>query len=168
MKIREKLIIVSLFLPENLFSGYGFCITFAQKTMRILFIYCDLFEYRPARKTLDDFETVETGKTFRDIQTAFIHVEEEDEENEASVIKKLVKNIKWICGKNGKKEVVLHSFAHLSNSKAEPAFTKSLFDKVEERLKNAGYSVAQTPFGYFLDLKVEAPGVSLARVYKEI
>ena len=35
-------------------------------------------------------------------------------------------------------------------------------------LENADYQVEQTPFGYFLDLKVDAPGFSLARVYKEL
>jgi len=80
----------------------------------------------------------------------------------------LVKNLKWICGKNQVKEVVLHSFAHLSDSKAETDFTKHFFDRVEERMKNAGYEVHQTPFGYFLDLQVDAPGFSLTRVFKDI
>ncbi|MGD9899066.1 MAG: threonyl-tRNA synthetase editing domain-containing protein, partial [Calditrichaceae bacterium] len=39
--------------------------------------------------------------------------------------------------------------------------------RVETRLDNTGYNVTQTPFGYFLDIKIDAPGKSLARVYKE-
>jgi len=35
-------------------------------------------------------------------------------------------------------------------------------------MKNAGYTVHQTPFGYFLDLQIDAPGFSLARVFKNI
>jgi len=35
-------------------------------------------------------------------------------------------------------------------------------------MMNAGYKVNQTPFGYFLDLQVDAPGHSLARVFKNI
>ncbi|MEA2086795.1 MAG: threonyl-tRNA synthetase editing domain-containing protein, partial [Candidatus Caldatribacteriota bacterium] len=37
----------------------------------------------------------------------------------------------------------------------------------EKRLENAGYKTRQTPFGYFLDLDLKAPGKSLARVFKE-
>ncbi|VAX26204.1 fragment of protein derived from threonyl-tRNA synthetase, partial [hydrothermal vent metagenome] len=37
----------------------------------------------------------------------------------------------------------------------------------EQRLKNADYEVSQTPFGYFLDLDVKAPGHSFARLFKE-
>ena len=78
----------------------------------------------------------------------------------------MVKNLKWAAKKNNTKKVLLHSFAHLSESKANPKFTKELFDKTEARLKNADYETAQTPFGYFLDLKVEAPGISTARIFK--
>lgn len=60
---------------------------------------------------------------------------------------------------------VLHSFAHLSESKADPEFTKALFDRVEERMSNAGYVVHQTPFGYFLDLRLEAPGLQFGHRY---
>ena len=136
--------------------------------MRVLFIYCNRFEYKPTIQTLDFVEKMEQGRSFKKVQTAFIQVEKEDEERESSVLKKLVKNIKWLCGKNGNKHVVLHSFAHLSESKAEPEFTKELFNKVQAKLENVDYQVEQTPFGYFLDLKVDAPGFSLARVYKEL
>jgi hypothetical protein len=82
------------------------------------------------------------------------------------VAKKLLKNIKWVCGKNGTKKVVLHSFAHLSESMADPEFSKRIFDHVQQRLESVDYEVSQTPFGYFLDLQVDAPGFSLARVFK--
>jgi hypothetical protein len=97
-------------------------------------------------------------------------VEEEDQDGDRikTIEKKLIKNLKWIAGKNQTKTIVLHSFAHLSESKAEPGFTKEFFDRVEIRLKNTGYEVLQTPFGYFLDLEVNAPGNSLARVFKSL
>ncbi|MDA3779177.1 MAG: hypothetical protein PF487_02910, partial [Bacteroidales bacterium] len=78
------------------------------------------------------------------------------------------KNLKWISGKNNTKKIILHSFAHLSDSKSDPEFTKSLFNNIDERLTNSGFEVSQTSFGYFLDLKVEAPGYSLARVFKNL
>ena len=129
-------------------------------------IYCDVFGYNPAIKTMDMADINEEPALYKNVQTAFIQVEERDEKKEAEVAKKLLKNLKWVCGKNKTKKVVLHSFAHLSESKASPEFTVKLFDHIEERLKNVGYEVKQTPFGYFLDLQVNAPGFSLARVFK--
>jgi hypothetical protein len=48
---------------------------------------------------------------------------------------------------------------------ASVEFTKELFDLAEKRLQNAGFTTAQTPFGYFLDLNIKAPGFSLARIW---
>jgi hypothetical protein len=128
----------------------------------------DRFAYKPTIKTLVEMETIEKGREFKDAQVAFIHAEEQDIENENNVLKKTLKNLKWIAGKNNTKRIILHSFAHLSESKAEPGFTKIFFDKVQKRLEDTGYEVYQTPFGYFLVLSVEAPGVSLARVFKSL
>ncbi len=137
--------------------------------MKVLMIYCKHFGYEPTIKTLDIADDHEKSESFENIQIAFIQVEEEDMEKEGEVAKKLLKNLKWICGKNEtNKRVVLHSFAHLSDSKASPEFTQEFFNKIDTRLTNAGYKVFQTPFGYFLDLQIEAPGFSLARVFKSI
>lgn len=136
--------------------------------MKLLLIYCKTFAYTPTVKTVDSANNDAKSNIFENIQAAFIQVEEEDILKETEVEKKLVKNLKWICGKNQTREIILHSFAHLSESKAGPEFSQAFFNRIEARLIRAGYTVHQTPFGYFLDLKVEAPGFSLARVFKNI
>lgn len=136
--------------------------------MKLLMIYSTSFGYNPTIKTIEDMPDFSETKNFENVQVAFIQVEKEDEENETAVKKKLLKNLKWIAGKNNTKKIILHSFAHLSESKADPNFTKQLFDNIDERLTSSGFDVEQTPFGYFLDLKLEAPGYSLARVFKDL
>ncbi len=136
--------------------------------MKLLMIYCDIFSYEPASKTLEMVPDVDGGAEYEQVQTAFIQIEKEDEEREKEVARKLLKNLKWIAGKNKTKKIVLHSFAHLSESKADPVFTMDFFNAVQQRLENSGYEVYQTPFGYFLDLRVQAPGFSLARVFKNL
>lgn len=136
--------------------------------MKVLFIYTDSFSYTIGEG--QDTETnLEMSDAWEDIQTAFIQVEEKDQENEntGKLVTKLVKQLKWVARKNNSNRVLLHSFAHLSNSKADPAFAKKLFDHTQERLENAGFEVYQTPYGYFLDLELKAPGKSLARVFWE-
>ena len=134
--------------------------------MKALFIYCKEFAYTPTVKTIEGASNNNTSSRHENVQVAFLQVEQEDVERDKDVEKKLVKNMKWICGKNQVKTVILHSFAHLSESKAEPEFTQLFFNRVEERMKNSGYKVHQTPFGYFLDLQLNAPGFSQARVFK--
>jgi len=134
--------------------------------MKLLMIYCDRFAYQPVSKTLEDFPEVNEGGEYENALVAFIQTEAADEENAKAVETKLVKNLKWGAKKNGTKKVVLHSFAHLSESKADTHFTKNLFDLAEARMHNADYDCTQTPFGYFLDIDVKAPGVSQARIFK--
>jgi hypothetical protein len=137
--------------------------------MKVLVMFVDEFSYTPSQKNLDEAETVEAGASFTESILAFIQVEKEDEENDVkSREKKLVNHLKWTSRKNDCKKVILHSFAHLSESKASIVFTKQVFDLAEKRLQKAGYETAQTPFGYFLDLDIKAPGFSLARIWKTI
>ena len=129
-------------------------------------MYTDSFEYHPRLKNLDEFETIDKGELIEHAILAFIQAEEHDEEDIKKVEKKLVKNLKWAAKKNDTNKVILHSFAHLSESKASPEFTKELFNLVDSRMQNADYESFQTPFGYFLDIKLDAPGKSLARIFK--
>ena len=134
--------------------------------MKLLMIYCSEFAYTPTVKTLDEQVDLIESKTFNEVLVAFIQAEAKDEADISGTEKKLVKNLKWAAKKNNSKNVVLHSFAHLSESKASPEFTKELFDKTEARMKNADYECNQTAFGYFMDLNVQAPGYSQARIFK--
>jgi hypothetical protein len=98
---------------------------------------------------------------------AFVHVEPKDLEDGSSAETKLVKNAKWLARKWEITEIVLHSFTHLGEEKADPNIAQRLLDRAQERLIRAGYSTHQTPYGYFLDLSIEAKGHPLARIYKE-
>ncbi len=129
-------------------------------------IYCDRFAYKPQIKTLPEFPDFDEEKIYEKVLVGFIQMEKEDEENPKYFETKLVKSLKWAAKKNETQHIILHSFAHLSLSKAEPQITKDLFDAVEERLKNTAYQCNQTPFGYFLDIDVKAPGRSAARIFK--
>ncbi|MDA3817407.1 MAG: hypothetical protein PF486_08520 [Prolixibacteraceae bacterium] len=138
--------------------------------MKVLDIYTTRFAYEPKVKNTEGIDDVTEGAEFNDCLVAFIQVELEDEEKDdlKGREKKLVNHLKWALRKNGCQKVVLHSFAHLSDSKASFEFTKNIFDLAEKRLQNANIETAQTPFGYFLDLDIKAPGFSLARIWANL
>lgn len=136
--------------------------------MKLLIWYCGKFAFTPAHQTLEDADPDTGYKRFDHTVVGFIHAEEADEQNAGEIEKKLLKNLKWAAGKNETRHIILHSFSHLSDSKASPLFTKQLFDRLQLRLENADYVVAQTPFGWFLDLEMSAPGHSLARIFKDL
>ncbi len=132
-------------------------------------MFVDEFSYKPQQKNQESADEITEGRSFRKAILSFIQVEQTDEENDLkSREKKLVNHLKWVARKNMCNSIILHSFAHLSESKASAEFTKALLGEAEKRLRNGGYSVSQTPFGYFLDLNIKAPGFSLARIWANL
>jgi len=81
-------------------------------------------------------------------------------------MKTLDKNTKWLARKWKTKKIILHSFSHLAEEKADPGLAKALLDRAAQRIQNAGYETFQTPYGYFNNLELRAPGHPLARLYK--
>jgi len=137
--------------------------------VKVLTMFVDEFSYYPAQKNPDTSSIVSEGRSFAKSILAFIQVEQSDEENDLkSREKKLVNHLKWVARKNETNSIILHSFAHLSESKASAEFTLELFNQAEIRLRNGEYVTAQTPFGYFLDLNIKAPGLSLARIWASL
>ena len=123
--------------------------------------------YRTASKTLPEVPDRAGEERVAGAVVVFAHAEGGDGERPGAVAEKFAKNVKWLAGKFGTKNVVLHSFNHLGASKAEPGVALALLDDVEARLVRTGYEVMRTPFGYFHEFRMHVAGDSLAKVYKE-
>lgn len=135
--------------------------------MKLLMFYADDWWYRTAEKSLSDVPDVQMEESVKDTVVVFFHSEAEDEEKRKSVLQKFLKNVKWLAGKFGTKNVVFHSFNHLGTSKSSPEFALGLLDEAQERLEATGYKIMRTPFGYFNEFKIHVAGDSLAKVFKE-
>jgi hypothetical protein len=133
--------------------------------MKLLMIYTDRFAWRTAERGLDSAAEASEERRLEGVLVGLIHAEAQDEADPGRVETRLVKNLKWGARKNDTERIVLHSFAHLAESKASPEFTRDLLDRAEARLLAAGYETCQTPFGYFIDLDLAAPGRSTARIF---
>ncbi len=132
-------------------------------------MYVNNFEYSSSKTSIENTTFISKSENFKNAILAFVQIEEKDEEKLATNrAKKLTNHLKWTMRKNNTKSVIIHSFAHLSESKASAEYTKDLLNNSEERLKTAGYEVTQTPFAHFLDLKIDAPGFSLARIWADL
>lgn len=135
--------------------------------MRLILFYAHSFYFKTASKGLPDVPDIDRQERVKDAVCVFFHVEAEDEEKRKGVVEKFTKNAKWLCKKFQTKNVVLHSFNHLSLSKGAPEFAQGVLEDVTERLTRTGYLVTQTPFGYFNEFDIHVAGDSLAKVYKE-
>jgi hypothetical protein len=136
--------------------------------MKLLLFYAHTWWFKTASKSLLQVPDIEKEDAVEKTVVVFFHAEAEDEEKGKSLLDKIVKNIKWLAGKFGTKSVVIHSFDHLSSSKASPEFSEQIIKQTAEKLQNAGYTVMCTPFGYFNEFKMHVGGESLAKVFKEL
>jgi len=136
--------------------------------MKLLMFNANEFWFKTFEKTVDAVETRDTEASIREALVIFINVEKDDETRRDKVVKKAVENINWLTRKTGRTRVVLHSFAHLSESKSSITFAEEVFRLIMTRLEARGVEIHMTPFGYFLEFKIHVRGESLAKVWKSV
>lgn len=136
--------------------------------MKLLMFQAKRFWFRSFSKTLDFVEDQEVEREVLDAAVIFIHAEAGDEAQGPSLLIKALKNIKWIANKRGLKNVVLHSFTHLAETTAPPEYAQHALETLAARLRDVGYTVVVTPFGYFCEWDLSVYGESLAKVYKAL
>ena len=136
--------------------------------MKNILFYAPSFWFKTFEKVLPDVADQDVEKTCRSAVVVFYQLEGQDVSRRGKVLTKWVKNIKWLAGKYASKTIVLHSFNHLSASKAPPDFALGFVQEAVERLGRTGYHVTVTPFGYLNEWKIHVAGESLAKVFKEL
>ena len=136
--------------------------------MKLLLFYAHKWWFKTASKSLPQAPDIDMEETVENSVVIFFHAEAEDEGKGKGLLDKIVKNVKWLAGKFGTKSIVIHSFNHLSSSKASPEFSEQIIQQTAQRLQNGGYAVMLTPFGYFNEFKMHVGGESLAKVFKEL
>jgi hypothetical protein len=135
--------------------------------MKLLLLYAHDYWLRPFEKSVPEAADRQDELAAQAAVLALVHVEAHDPPEHAKLVTKAIKQVKWLAGKFGTKQVVLHSFAHLAATRAEPAAADALLGDMQTRLAAAGYAVQMTPFGYFNEFRVHVAGPSLAKVFVE-
>ena len=138
--------------------------------MKLLCFQAKRFRWKTYAKTLPDVPDQDVEEEVTESLVAFIHAEASDEieERRTSVLRQTLKHMKWLANKRGLKNIVIHSFPHLGGVTASPAGAESIINTLAERLRETGYQVWITPFGYFCEWDLDVYGESLAKVWKEI
>ena len=82
------------------------------------------FWYRP-NEAIDN----DDGTSLSESLLVWIQSEESDADDRPGVLRKMVKNIRWLAKKLETTQVILHSFAHLGESKSDPDFADAYYGK---------------------------------------
>jgi hypothetical protein len=134
--------------------------------MKLLMFQAKRFWWKPFSKMLEEASNTDLEEAVTDSVVVFLHAEEQDEARGNRLLTKTLKNIKWLANKRGLKNVVLHSFNHLSDSAASPDYAQAFMEAAAERLQGTGYRVWLTPFGYTCEWELAVYGESLGKVFK--
>ncbi len=136
--------------------------------MKILMFYAPSFWFKTYERVLESVPDQNREDSAENAIVVFYHVEAGDTGRKNAVLTKLIKNIKWLAGKFNTKTLVLHSFNHLSVSKAPAEFSRELIEGAKARLLNSQFTITETPFGYLNEWKIHVAGESLGKVFKEL
>ena len=138
--------------------------------MKLLCFQAKRFRWKTHAKTLPDVPDQDVEEEVAETLVAFIHAETSDEieERRISVLRQTLKHMKWLANKRALRNIVIHSFTHLGGETASPAGAETIIVALAERLRETGYQVWITPFGYFCEWDLDVYGESLAKVWKEI
>jgi threonyl-tRNA synthetase len=114
-------------------------------------LHCDYFSYEAVDRTRLSEEVNEEemrGKVGESVLVVFISSEKVDEKDPARVLKKSIEEIIDIAKQVKEKNIVLHSFAHLSDDLSSPHMAKRIIDDIKLHLDAKNYNVLKTPFGW--------------------
>jgi threonyl-tRNA synthetase len=108
-------------------------------------------------------------KDFENCLTVFCAIEATDEGRLSEIVKKAVEEIKLVADRVKVKNIVLYPHAHIFPRKlAKPKFAVRLLQTLTKALQNQGFSVHQTPFGWYKAFKLECFGHPIAESGRSI
>jgi hypothetical protein len=138
--------------------------------MKLLCFQAKGFHWKTYSKTLPEVPDQTADEQVEAALVVFLQAEAQDAaaERHQPVLRRALKHIKWLANKRQLQTIVLHSFAHLGGEAAPPEIAESIIGALAERLRQTGYRVSITPFGYFCEWELSVYGDSLAKVWKEI
>ncbi len=138
--------------------------------MRLLLIHADFLEFVAKEKTGAAEEISEDRKSGRAEETlvAFIAVEESDESDPDSIIKRAYDEINEVLKKVNAESVVIYPYAHLSQSLSSPEAATEVLKGIQERFEEEGIETLRPPFGWYKKFNLSCKGHPLSELSRSI
>jgi threonyl-tRNA synthetase len=138
--------------------------------MRLLFIHADFMAYESKKKTKFAEELKDDKKKMRieEALVIFTSVEKEDEGFSEELTRHYIKNINEIADQLQVKRIVIYPYVHLTNNPSDPNFARDLVKELEKTVKEEGYEVFRSLFGWYKSFVISAKGHPLSELSREI
>jgi threonyl-tRNA synthetase len=136
--------------------------------MKILCIHADYMNFKPLKKAIPQAEKIKTKETkLKECLVVFSSVEKNDEINPKEIAKKATKEIIDIAKQVKTKKILLYPFVHLSATPSSPKIALDVLENTEKLLKEKGYSITRSPFGYYKTFTLKCKGHPLSELSRE-
>jgi threonyl-tRNA synthetase len=140
--------------------------------MRLLMLHVDRFISTITEKGRSKvIEEVNPDSKTTDVDEALlvlVSVEKNDESSHENVVNNVVSEIAGQARKLKVNRIILHPFAHLFADLSNPETALKILKLSGAGLRQRGYEVIRTPFGWFNSLELKAKGHPLSRVARVI
>jgi threonyl-tRNA synthetase len=139
--------------------------------MRLLLLHCEYFEYSVREEAIRNPESVEDaskGGKFENTLVAFCTVEREDEANPDEVAAKATDSIAEVAKSVKTQRTLVYPYAHLSSSHGSRDTAIAILHQLSKNLKNGGFEVHQSPFGYYKSFSLRCLGHPLSELSRTI
>ena len=138
--------------------------------MKVLFLHCDYFRFKPLKKALKSVENLSErdkgGGESKDCLAVLVAVEKTDK-NISEIVSELIENVNDISKQINTNKIVLYPYAHLSKNLAAPEIAQKVLNESEKNLEKI-YSVLKAPFGYYKEFEMKVKGHPLSELSREI
>ncbi|MEF8879200.1 MAG: threonine--tRNA ligase [Candidatus Thermoplasmatota archaeon] len=137
--------------------------------MKLLLIHSDYIEYEVKKKAISSPE--ETDKKvdrFDEALTVFTAVEKVDEKKPSQAVEDTVEEISKNAEQLKVCNIMVYPYAHLSSDLSSPKAAMEILEEIEYELRNRGFEVKRSPFGWYKSFKISCKGHPLSELSKEI
>src|SRR5438445_6923055 len=141
------------------------------RTMRLLLIHADKFEYESKEKAVKEPESIPDHAKkgmLQDGLVVFTTVEKGDEQTTENTATNAASSIEEILGWLKTNRVMIYPYAYLSTDLAgrEPAI--ETLKILEGKLTEKGYEVSRAPFGWYKSFTISAKGHPLSELSRTV
>ncbi|MGC8992299.1 MAG: threonine--tRNA ligase [Thermoplasmata archaeon] len=134
--------------------------------MKLLFIHSDYIEYNVrerATKIAEEYE--KDHDRVEEVLVVFVSVERNDKINTAD---NAAIEIDGVAKQINVKRIFIYPYAHLSSDLASPETAINILNKLRENIKDMGYEMHTSPFGWYKSFKISCKGHPLSELSKTI
>jgi threonyl-tRNA synthetase len=141
------------------------------RTLRLLLIHADKFEYEAKEKAVKEPEPLQdhTRKgMLQDGLVVFCTVEKADEASSENTAINAAASIEEVLGWLKTRRVMIYPYAHLSTDLASRDPAIATLKLLGEKLSEKGYEVSRGPFGWYKSFTISAKGHPLSELSRTV